>query len=80
MRRLVLGWKRLGYERRFGARIVSYADDLVICCRSQAEEALAALRQLATRSGLTVNEDKTHVCRLPQGRFDFLGYSFERCY
>ena len=80
MRRLVLGWKRLGFERRFGARIVSYADDLVICCRYQAEEALAALRQVATRIGLTVNEDKTHVCRLPQGRFDFLGYSFERCY
>ncbi len=55
-------------------------DDLVICCRYQAEEALAALRQVATRIGLTVNEDKTHVCRLPQGRFDFLGYSFERCY
>src|SRR5438874_1065697 len=25
MRRLVLGWKRLGFERRFGAPIVSYA-------------------------------------------------------
>jgi len=80
MRRLVLGWKRLGYERRFDARIVSYADDLVICCRHQAEEALVALRQVASRIGLTVNEDKTHVCRLPEGRFDFLGYSFERCY
>jgi RNA-directed DNA polymerase len=80
MRRLVLGWKRLGFERRFDARIVSYADDLVICCRRQAEEALAALRQLASRIGLTVNEEKTHVCQLPQERFDFLGYSFERCY
>jgi hypothetical protein len=80
MRRLVLGWKRLGFERRFDARIVSYADDLVICCRHQAEEALVALRQIASRIGLTVNEDKTHVCRLPEGRFDFLGYSFERCY
>jgi group II intron reverse transcriptase/maturase len=80
MRRLVLGWKRLGYERRFDARIVSYADDLVICCRHQVDEALVALRQVATRIGLTVNEDKTHVCRLPEGRFTFLGYSFERCY
>jgi group II intron reverse transcriptase/maturase len=80
MRRLVLGWKRLGFERRFDARIVTYADDLVICCRYQAEEAMAALRQLAGRLGLTVNEEKTGVCRLPEGRFDFLGYSFERCY
>ena len=80
MRRLVLGWKRLGFERRFDARIVTYADDLVICCRHQAEEALTALRQLTGRLGLTVNEEKTGVCRMPEGRFDFLGYSFERCY
>jgi RNA-directed DNA polymerase len=80
MRRLVLGWKRRGFERQFDARIVTYADDLVICCRHRAEEALAALRQIASQIGLTVNEDKTHVCRLPEGRFDFLGYSFERCY
>jgi group II intron reverse transcriptase/maturase len=80
MRRLVLGWKQRGFERDFDARIVTYADDLVICCRYRAEEALASLRQIASRIGLTVNEDKTHVCRLPGGRFDFLGYSFERCY
>ncbi|MGH8211234.1 MAG: group II intron reverse transcriptase/maturase [Steroidobacteraceae bacterium] len=80
MRRLVLGWKQWGLERRFDARIVTYADDLVICCRHGAEEALAALRQLAGRLGLTVNEEKTGVCRMPEGRFDFLGYSFERCY
>jgi RNA-directed DNA polymerase len=80
MRRLVLGWKRRGFESQFDARIVTYADDLVICCRYRAEEALAALRQVASQIGLTVNEEKTHVCRLPEGRFDFLGYSFERCY
>ena len=80
MRRLVLGWKGRGYERRFDARIVTYADDLVICCRYRAEEALMALRQIAGEIGLMVNEEKTRVCRLPEGRFDFLGYSFERCY
>jgi len=80
MRRLVLGWKTRGYECRYGARIVTYADDLVICCRHSAEEALTALRQIAERLKLTINEDKTHVCELPEGRFEFLGYSFERCY
>ncbi|MGH9205114.1 MAG: group II intron maturase-specific domain-containing protein, partial [Acidimicrobiales bacterium] len=25
-------------------------------------------------------EEKTGICRLPGGRFDLLGYSFERCY
>ncbi len=32
-RRFVLAWKQFGHERRFQARVVNYADDLVICCR-----------------------------------------------
>ena len=80
MRRVVLGWKVLGYERRFGAAIVNYADDLVICCRRQAEEAMAAMRHLMQRLKLTVNEAKTRLCRLPDDSFDFLGYTIGRCY
>jgi hypothetical protein len=34
MRRFVLGWKKLGFERSLGTRLVTYADDLVILCRS----------------------------------------------
>ena len=80
MRRFVLGWKRLGYERRFGGNIVVYADDLVICCRHSAEEALAQMRQIMQRLRLTVNEEKTHICRVPEQYFDFLGYQFGRFY
>jgi len=28
----------------------------------------------------TVNETKTRVCQLPEEKFDFLGYTFGRCY
>jgi len=80
MRRFVLGWRCCGYAERFGAQIVNYADDLVICCKGQAEEALQAMRQMMARLKLTVNEEKTHVCRIPQEHFDFLGYTFGRCY
>jgi group II intron reverse transcriptase/maturase len=80
MRRFILGWKKLGHARRWSAHIVNYADDFVICCKGQAEEAMAAMREMMTRLKLTMNEDKTHVCRLPQERFDFLGYTFGRCY
>jgi group II intron reverse transcriptase/maturase len=80
MRRFVLGWKRLGHEKRLGAHIVAYADDLVICCKGSADEALRALRAVMTRLKLTVNEQKTHVCHLPAEQFDFLGYTFCRCY
>ena len=80
MRRFVLGWKKLGHEKRLGARIVNYADDLVICCCGRAEEALARMRDIMMKLKLTVNETKTRVCKLPEEKFDFLGYTFGRCY
>ena len=80
MRRFVLGWKVRGYEARFRAKIVNYADDFVICCRGQAEEAMVAMRGMMGKLKLTVNEEKTRICRLPEDSFDFLGYTFGRCY
>ena len=81
MRRFVLGWKKLGLEQSLGTRIVTYADDLVILCRKgKAEEALQRLRELMGRLKLTVNEEKTRICKVPEGEFDFLGYTFGRMY
>jgi group II intron reverse transcriptase/maturase len=80
MRRFVLGWKKKHLDRKLGAKIVSYADDFVICCKGNAEEAMTEMRQLMARLKLTVNEAKTHIRRLPEERFDFLGYSFGRYY
>jgi group II intron reverse transcriptase/maturase len=80
MRRFVVGWKTLGHQQRFQARIVNYADDFVICCRGSAEEAAEAMRSMMERLSLTVNETKTKLCRLPEETFDFLGYTFGRCY
>jgi RNA-directed DNA polymerase len=81
MRRFVLGWKMLGLERSLGSRIVTYADDLVILCRKgKAEEALQRMRELMEKLKLTVNVEKTRICKVPEGEFDFLGYTFGRMY
>jgi len=81
MRRFVLGWKKLGLEQSLGTRIVTYADDLVILCRKgKAEQALQRMRELMGRLKLTVNEEKTRICKVPEGTFDFLGYTFGRVY
>ena len=81
MRRFVLGWKKLGLEHSLGTRLVTYADDLVILCqKGSAEEALHHLRQIMGKLKLTVNEEKTRICRVPDGEFDFLGYTFGRMY
>ena len=62
-------------------RMVRYADDFVILCRTE-QEALAALRQVeawVAANGLTLHPDKTRVgdSRQPGQGFDFLGYRFE---
>jgi len=80
MRRFILGWKELGHERRLSARLVNYADDFVICCRGSAQEAMTVMRSMMSKLKLTVNEKKTRLCSLPEGTFDFLGYTFGRCY
>jgi RNA-directed DNA polymerase len=80
MRRFLLGWKTLHYEQKLQARIVNYADDFVICCRGTGEQAQAAMRAMMSRLKLTVNETKTKLCRVPEETFDFLGYTFGRCY
>ena len=81
MRRFVLGWKKLGLERSLGTRLVTYADDLVILCRrGNAEAALHHLRKIMGKLKLTVNEEKTRICKVPEGEFDFLGFTFGRMY
>ena len=67
MRRFVLGWKKLGLEQSLGTRLVIYADDLVILCREgQRRSALYHLREIMGKLKLTVNEDKTRICAVPE--------------
>ena len=81
MRRFVLAWEQFGLDRRLGSCIVTYADDLVILCRrGKAEEAARAMRAIMEKLKLTVNEEKTRVCTIPEETFDFLGYTFGRLY
>ena len=69
----------LGLERSLGSRIVTYADDLVILCKKgKADEALQQLRKIMSKLKLTVNEEKTRICKVPEEEFDFLGYTFGR--
>jgi group II intron reverse transcriptase/maturase len=69
-------WERKNLQQRLGARIVRYADDIVILCRrSKSEQAMAVLRQILERLELTLNEAKTKIVNAYKGKFDFLGFS-----
>ena len=64
-----------------GYRMVRYADDFVVLCRTaeQAQAALEEVKRWVEQNGLRLNADKTHVgdCRQAGQGFEFLGYRFE---
>ncbi len=66
---------------RQGYRMVRYADDFVVLCKSEedARAALSEVRQWVDANGLTLHPEKTHVgdCRYEGQGFEFLGYRFE---
>ena len=80
MRRFILGWKVLGYARRFGAEIVNYADDFAVLGRAPAAEMLTAVEGLMRRLKLPMNAEKTRCCRVPEEPMTFLGYRIGRNY
>lgn len=68
-------------------KLISYADDLVICCQYQrdAKRIKKALGQRLQKYGLKMNEEKTKLVEFSkrkqkrgedQGTFDFLGFTF----
>jgi RNA-directed DNA polymerase len=76
MNRYLKVFRLQGLDRRYGARLVNYADDLVVLCRKGADEVLAQTRRWFTQMGLTLNEQKTRVVDGRREPFTFLGYTF----
>lgn len=60
-----------------GFKILRFADDFIILCKTQHEAELAAqaVKVSLQDIGLQLNQDKTHIVELSQG-FQFLGYLF----
>ena len=79
MQRFLPGRKPLGHQQCLNGYIVNYTDDFVICCRGTALQSMKVMRGMMDRLGLTVNEDKRLLRRLPDGSFDSLGYTIGRC-
>src|SRR5262249_45849728 len=80
MHRFLKAFRKYGLARRYGAVLVTYADDFVVLCRHGAAEVLATTRRWLASIGLALNEDKTRVCNARCNPFDFLGYTFGPMY
>jgi len=76
MHRFIKAFRKYGLDRRYGAVLVTYADDFVVLCRHGAAEVLDTTRRWMTSIGLGLNETKTRVCNARCESFDFLGYTF----
>lgn len=63
-----------------GHRLTRYADDFVICCRTQkgAERVLRSVTKLLEREmGLTIHPEKTKIVNSKRESFVFLGHEFK---
>ena len=76
MHRFIKAFRKYGLNRRYGAVLVTYADDFVVLCRHDAAAVLETTRRWMASIGLMVNETKTRVCDARCESFDFLGYTF----
>jgi RNA-directed DNA polymerase len=76
MNRYLKVFRLRGLDVRYGARLVNYADDFVVLCRTGAAEVLAQSCRWFAQMGLTLNEQKTRLCDGRHEAFTFLGYTF----
>lgn len=62
-------------------RLIRYADDFVIICRSkgQAEQALRVIRGILDRLRLALSPTKTRLVDAGREGFEFLGFHFHKC-
>jgi group II intron reverse transcriptase/maturase len=67
-------WQRRHLQRRLEARMVRYADDIVILCRKGTERPLLILQEILGKMDLILNEKKTRVVDSTQEMFSFLGF------
>ena len=68
------GWKPLNNY----ARLIRYADDLVIMTRYNAEKLFPKLQTLTANLKLRLNQKKTKIVDAGKESFDFLGFSFRK--
>ncbi len=67
-------WREQQLEQRLEARLVRYADDVVVLCRGRAEAAMREVRAVHSRLGLTLNDAKTRRVELWDESITFLGF------
>lgn len=66
------GWKPINNT----ARLIRYADDLVIMTKYRSEKTMAKLKSIITQLKLRLKPSKTRILNAESESFDFLGFTF----
>jgi len=66
--------------RLYGVRMVRYADDFVILCKTKekAERTMERVEEILTGLKLRLNKNKTKIVNVRRESFGFLGFEFKR--
>ena len=59
-----------------GIKMIRYADDFILMSRYISEEVILEVKNLLTRMGLQINEEKSKLVNARMEPFDFLGFTF----
>ena len=70
-------WEKHQLSSRYKARLIRYADDMVILCKGGSEMPYAILKKLLGKLGLILNESKTCIVNSRKQAFQFLGFSIQ---
>jgi RNA-directed DNA polymerase len=68
-------WNAKKVQEKLGARLVRYADDVVVLCEGNTERILKGMKTVLNDLGLTLNEAKTKVVDARHEHFTLLGFS-----
>lgn len=67
-------WERKQLEEKCKARLIRYADDVVILCKGDTTVPFTLLQKILGKLNLTLNENKTQIRNARKEKFGFLGF------
>lgn len=67
-------WDKHELAKKYQARLVRYADDLVILCARETDTPFTLLKHILSKLELQLNEDKTEIRDARHEKFWFLGF------
>lgn len=70
-------WRVKRVQERYNARLIRYADDLIVLCKGETERVLEGIERVLGHLGLELNEEKTTLVEAKEEGFKFLGFMIE---